>query len=110
MPENVQGASPISAPLLLEWWKPVVGFEGLYEVCTFRDFMAVGSLTRWPCRPAANSFNLAGWGAPLGWGYRANYPESRSNGLTVYWGGMDTIGSSSRASARRRPTARVYPR
>lgn len=29
MPEYVQGASPV---LLLEWWKPVVGYEGLYEV------------------------------------------------------------------------------
>lgn len=29
MPESNQGASPI---LLLEWWKPVVGYEGLYEV------------------------------------------------------------------------------
>ena len=33
MPEHVEGASPISAPvLLLEWWKPAVGFEGSYEI------------------------------------------------------------------------------
>jgi hypothetical protein len=29
MHDHLNGASPI---LLLEWWKPVVGFEGLYEV------------------------------------------------------------------------------
>lgn len=37
--ENTKGASPI---LLLEWWKPVVGFEGVYQVSNTGRLSRVG--------------------------------------------------------------------
>ena len=39
MPESIQGASPI---LLLEWWKPVVGYEGLYEISNVGNVRRIG--------------------------------------------------------------------
>ncbi len=54
MPEHIEGASPI---LLLEWWKPVVGFEGYYEVsnvgnvCRVKPYKSVTPfqpVRKWP--------------------------------------------------------------
>jgi HNH endonuclease/NUMOD4 motif len=43
MTQSTIGASQI-APLLLEWWKPVVGFEGFYEVSITGKVRRVGNV------------------------------------------------------------------